>query len=230
MLNRLLSIAAVVSFFLLSAGPAASDLAFAPSVGVEYRYVGGTWVQNDTQTKLNPSIIMGGAVDVDAIAVGGHRIGLSIAYLADLGAEPEGTAQINVLSKRQQTDFMLVYRYHWDYVCLSASAGGSMGIHSVTTRIYSLGPPSSSANGQSYVFDDKTLAREDKSVGIVWGPAIGTEVGLDLGRLALRRLGRFDNFLFVTLAGQYSFRDQKHELLIWGAISVFPMELKRNAK
>lgn len=229
MLNRFFSILGAVFISLFFTTPAMSDGIFEPSVGIEYRFIGGSWVQNDPQTQLDFSLIMGTAVDFDAIAIGRNRLGIGVAYLGHLGAEPQGTTQINVLTKRQQTDFTLIYRHHWNYVCLSAAAGASMGIISTTTRIYNLGPPSTSADGTGYVFNDTTIANEVTSTGVLWGPTFIAEVGLDLGRLFRRSGGRFDNFMFLNLAIQYAERDRKHELLFWGAISIFPMAVKLNA-
>ena len=203
MLNRSLPVCAGVLFLglFLSGRSTFADAAFVPNLGIEYRFAGGSWMQTDPKDAFDPSVTMGAGLVFEALTIGNHRLGIGAGYLAHLRPKTAGTAQITVKTFHQQTDFSLIYRYHWDYVTLAGAVGASMAVLSVTTRIYNVGPPDVSEDGETYIYNDKTLADETTAAGAIWGPTVTGEVGLDIGRTAFRGLARFDNFLFMQYLG-----------------------------
>ena len=198
----------------------------APNLGISYRVVGASFHQDAEKAEWPIFIAMGGAVTLEILAPGRNRIGLGTAYCRFLGDETEGTEQINVTSVRQQVDIFIDYRFHWTYLTLFAQAGGSAGIVSATTRMYELDGIALDEN-DAFVFTEKTLTAEEKSVGTVWGGVLTLGVGLDIGRLFTNRSVVKDNFLFWNLAAQYAVRNRRHEPGFWTSLSFYPMALRR---
>jgi hypothetical protein len=228
-LNRIWGISVIV-FVAAISNAAEKKSIFQLEPGIGFRFVGAAYVQDSTKTQFQPALTMGCEVDLDVLAIGNSRIGIEAGYLHHFGTRKAGTEQINLLSSRQQVDFILDYKYHWTYFGVFVGLGASMGIFSVTTRMYNLGEPTISPDRASYVFNNKTLIEEEKSTGTIFGPTAVLGGEFDLGRLVFRNLSELDNFWFFNIAVQYAIRDLKHELCFFAVTKVSIRKLKNKTK
>ena len=201
---------------------------FYPTIGIEFRAVGFAFLQDATKTEWPIAVLMGASVEAELLSIGRNRIGIAGAYTHYFGNETDGTAQINVETRRKQADILMTYQFHWTYVSLFVHVGASAGIFSSTTRIYDIGQVGVSSDGESYVFESRELVNEEKNVGAIWGPIAAMGGGLDLGRIASRhRQRKLDNFLFWNLSVQYAEHNVRHEVGLWTSLSVYPMALRK---
>jgi hypothetical protein len=203
---------------------------FRPETGVGFRFVGGAIIQDSTRTQFLPTLEIGCETDLDIWSIEMNRIGIGIGYLYYFGSLKAGTEQINTLSSRQQIDFTVNYKYHWTYLGIFVGIGASMGIFSVTMRMYDLGVPSVAHNGETYIFNNKTLIEEEKSTGTIFGPTaiIGSE--FDLGSTLFRRWPGMDNLWFLNLAVQYVIRDLQNELNFFAIVKVTIRKMSHKSK